>query len=121
MGKSLKGIKVLDFSRVLAGPYCTMLMADMGAEVIKIERPETGDDTRGFGPYQKGESAYFALLNRGKKSITLDLKNAEDIEIVKNLVMKSDVVIENFRPGTMKKLGLDYESLKEINPTIRPT
>jgi crotonobetainyl-CoA:carnitine CoA-transferase CaiB-like acyl-CoA transferase len=95
-----------------------MLMADMGAEVIKIERPETGDDTRGFGPYQKGESAYFALLNRGKKSITLDLKNAEDIEIVKNLVMESDVVIENFRPGTMKKLGLDYESLKEINPKL---
>jgi CoA:oxalate CoA-transferase len=116
--KSLEGIKVLDFSRVLAGPYCTMLMADMGAEVIKIERPGSGDDTRGFGPYQNGESAYFALLNRGKKSITLDLKSVEDIEIIKSLVKESDVVVENFRPGVMKKLGLDYETLKGINPKL---
>lgn len=118
MKQSLEGVRVLDFSRVLAGPYCTMLMADMGAEVIKIERPGAGDDTRGFGPFQNGESAYFALLNRGKKSIELDLKSAKDIEIVRELIKDSDVIVENFRPGVMKKLGLDYESVKEINPQI---
>lgn len=118
MNKPLKKIKVLDFSRVLAGPYCTMLMADMGAEVIKIERPGTGDDTREFGPFQNGESAYFGLLNRGKKSVALDLKDQKAITVIKELVKESDVVVENFRPGVMKKLGLDYESLKEINPGL---
>ena len=78
LGQSLEGIKVLDFSRVLAGPYCTMLLADMGAEVIKVEKPKTGDDTRQFGPFQNGESAYFMFLNRGKKSIEVDLKEEDD-------------------------------------------
>lgn len=118
MQQALDNIKVLDFSRVLAGPYCTMLLADMGAEVIKIERPETGDDTRGFGPFQKDESGYFMYLNRGKKSIALDLKQPESLEVIHQLVKESDVVVENFRPGVMKKLGLDYESLKAINPEI---
>ena len=116
--QSLAGIRVLDFSRVLAGPYCTMLMADLGAEVIKVEKPSTGDDTRLFGPYQNGESAYFALLNRGKKSIALDLKNPEHIAHIKALVKEVDVVVENFRPGVMEKLGLGYETLKGINPSI---
>ncbi|MBS4189723.1 CoA transferase [Bacillus sp. FJAT-49705] len=118
MKQPLEKIKVLDFTRVLAGPYCTMLLADMGAEVIKIEKPGTGDDTRGFGPFLNNESGYFTFLNRGKKSIELDLKNPEAIAIIKELVKEADVVIENFRPGVMKKLGLDYESLQLINERI---
>lgn len=115
MKQPLEGIKVLDFSRVLAGPYCTMLLADMGAEVIKIERPDVGDDTRHFGPFQNGESGYFMFLNRGKKSIEMDLKNPADIEMILDMVRDADVIVENFRPGVMKKLGLDYNSLKDIN------
>ncbi|MGE7635605.1 CaiB/BaiF CoA transferase family protein [Bacillus paramycoides] len=118
MQQALKNIRVLDFTRVLAGPYCTMLLADMGAEVIKVEMPNRGDDTRHFGPFQNNESGYFMFLNRGKKSITLDLKNPESIQIVKQLVRESDVVVENFRPGVMKKLGLDYKSLKDVNPQL---
>ncbi|WP_068675472.1 CaiB/BaiF CoA-transferase family protein [Oceanobacillus sp. Castelsardo] len=118
MKQPLSNIKVLDFSRVLAGPYCTMLLADMGAEVIKIERPNTGDDTRAFGPFQNGESGYFMFLNRGKKSIELDLKSPESMKVIHDLVKEADVVVENFRPGVMKKLGLDYESLIGINPKI---
>ncbi|MED4203560.1 CoA transferase [Neobacillus mesonae] len=118
MQRPLEKIRVLDFTRVLAGPYCTMLLADMGAEVIKIEKPGHGDDTRHFGPFQNEESGYFVYLNRGKKSMALDLKNPHAIEAIKELVKQSDVVVENFRPGVMKKLGLDYESLKECNPGI---
>ncbi|KAB2329719.1 CoA transferase [Cytobacillus depressus] len=118
MTQPLDQIKVLDFTRVLAGPYCTMLLADMGAEVIKIEKPGIGDDTRGFGPYQNDESGYFMFLNRGKKSIELDLKSPESITVIKEMVKEADVIVENFRPGVMKKLGLDYESLKEVNPHI---
>ncbi|MGE7907419.1 CaiB/BaiF CoA transferase family protein [Peribacillus sp. NPDC094092] len=118
MKQPLAKVKVLDFTRVLAGPYCTMMLADMGAEVIKIEKPDTGDDTRGFGPFQNNESGYFMYLNRGKKSIALDLKQQESINIVKELVKEADVVIENFRPGVMKKLGLDYDCLQKINPRI---
>lgn len=118
MQRPLEHIKVLDFTRVLAGPYCTMLLADMGAEVIKIEKPGTGDDTRGFGPYQNNESGYFMFLNRGKKSIELNLKSNESIELLKELIKEADVVIENFRPGVMKKLGLDYEKVKQLNPGI---
>ena len=114
----LEGLKVLDLTRVLAGPYCTMLLGDLGAEIIKIEVPEKGDDSRHFGPYQNGESAYFMSLNRNKKSMTLNLKNPKGIEILKDLITKVDVVVENFRPGTMEKLGLGYEVLKEINPKI---
>lgn len=114
----LEDIKVLDFTRVLAGPYCTMVLADLGAEVIKIEAPNVGDDARAFGPYIGGESAYFMSLNRNKESITLNLKSKKAIEIVKELVKKADVVTENFKPGTMEKLGIGYEVLKEINPKI---
>jgi len=118
MRKPLEHIKVLDFTRVLAGPYCTMILANMGAEVIKVERPDIGDDSREFGPFINGQSVYFISLNRGKKSIALDLKKPESIEIIKKLVKEVDVVVENFRPGTMEKLGLGYEELKKINPRL---
>lgn len=118
MGQSLEGIKVLDFSRVLAGPYCTMLLADMGAEVIKVEKPKTGDDTRQFGPFQNGESAYFMFLNRGKKSIEVDLKEEDDRNKLMELIKDVDVIVENFRPGVMKRLGLDYETLKCVNERL---
>lgn len=95
-----------------------MLLADLGAEVIKVERPETGDDARLFGPFVGGESAYFMSINRNKKSIALDLKNPEAVEVVKRLVPNFDVLVENFRPGVMRKLGLDYKSLKEISPGL---
>lgn len=115
---ALKGIKVLDLSRVLAGPFCTMLLADLGAEVIKLEIPVKGDDTRQYPPFIGSESGYFMNLNRNKKSITLDLKKSESKEIFKDLIKKVDVIIENFRPTTMEQLGLGYENLKEINPQI---
>ncbi len=114
----LEGLKILDLTRVLAGPYCTMLLGDLGAEIIKVEAPVKGDDSRQFGPYQNGESAYFMSLNRNKKSITLNLKKDEGKSILKALVNEVDVIIENFRPGTMEKLGLGYDVLKEINPKI---
>ncbi|GKV66213.1 MULTISPECIES: CaiB/BaiF CoA-transferase family protein [unclassified Sporosarcina] len=115
MNQPLEGIKVLDFSRVLAGPYCTMMLSDMGAEVIKIERPELGDDTRHFGPFQNGESGYFMFLNRGKKSIEMNLKDSDDRESLMELIKDADVIVENFRPGVMENLGLGYETLKEVN------
>ena len=115
---ALSDIKVLDLTRVLAGPYATMLLADLGAEIIKIEQPEKGDDSRAYGPYKNGESAYFMSLNRNKESLTLNLKTPEGKEILKSLVKQVDVLVENFRPGTMEKLGLGYEVLKEINPRL---
>ena len=118
MRKPLEHIKVLDFTRVLAGPYCTMILASMGAEIIKIERPGSGDDSRDFGPFMNGQSAYFVSINRGKKSIALDLKSPKAIELVKELVKEVDIVAENFRPGTMEKLGIGYEELKKINPKL---
>ncbi len=114
----LEGLKILDLSRVLAGPYATMLLADLGAEVIKVEFPGKGDDSRAFGPYLNGESGYFMSINRNKKSITLNLKNDEGKEILKKLIAKVDIILENFRPGTMEKLGFSYEECKKINPTI---
>ncbi|MCK4259978.1 MAG: CoA transferase [Halanaerobiales bacterium] len=116
--KPLKDVVVLDLTRVLAGPYCTMILADLGAEVIKVERPEVGDDSRTFGPFVNGKSAYFISLNRGKKSITLNLKDEKDRGIFLELVKKVDVITENFRPGTMEKLGFGYEELKKINPRL---
>jgi len=99
--KPLDGIKVLDLTRVLAGPFCTMILADMGAEVVKVEQPGKGDDTRAFGPpFSRGESAYFLSINRGKKSITLDMKSERGREVVRRLIERSDVLFENFRPGT---------------------
>ena len=117
---ALEKIRVLDLTRVLAGPYCGMVLADMGAEVIKIEHPKGGDDSRAFGPFVEGcgESAYFMSLNRNKKSITLDMKSPKAIEIIKKLVAVSDVILENFRPGVMDKLGIGYEALREVNPRI---
>jgi CoA:oxalate CoA-transferase len=115
---ALDGIRVLDLTRMLAGPLCTALLADIGAEVIKIENPEGGDDARQFFPRQGDESTYFMLLNRGKKSLTLDLKAKQGIELIEALVEKSDVLVENFRPGTAKRLGIDYERLSKINPRL---
>ena len=114
----LKGIRVLDLTRVLAGPYCAMLLGDMGAEVIKVEEPGKGDDTRGWPPFSGGESTYFMSVNRNKKSITLNLKAPEGRELLKKLVKKSDVVLENFRTGTMEKLGLGYATLAKLNPRL---
>jgi len=115
---ALQGVKILDLSRVLAGPFATMMMADMGAEVIKIEIPIKGDDSRQFGPFMKGESAYYMNLNRNKKGITLNLKSAKGKEMFLEMVKKVDIVLENYRPGTMEKLGLGYERLKKVNPAI---
>jgi len=116
--KALEGITILDLTRVLAGPYCSMLLADMGANIIKIERPKTGDDTRVYEPIVNGESAYYMNLNRNKRSMTLDLKNPDGKALFMELVKKSDVVLENYRPGVMERLGLGYEMLKEVNPGI---
>lgn len=114
----LDGLVVLDLSRVLAGPYCTLLLADLGANVIKIEMPKTGDDSRAIGPFINKESAYFMSINRNKRSITLNLKSSEGKEIFKELLKRADIVVENYRPGTMEKLGLGYEELKQVNPRI---
>lgn len=114
----LDGIVVLDLTRVLAGPYSGMLLADMGATVYKIEMPKKGDDSRAFGPFINGESAYYMNLNRNKLGLTLNLKSPEGKELFKKMVKKADVVLENYRPGTMEKLGLGYDVLKEINPGI---
>lgn len=114
----LEGLKILDLTRVLAGPYCTMILADLGADVIKVEMPIIGDDSRHFGPYQNGESAYFMSLNRNKRSIVLDLKSIEGKKTLKALLKKVDVVVENFRPGTMEKLGFGYEDIRKDNPAI---
>jgi crotonobetainyl-CoA:carnitine CoA-transferase CaiB-like acyl-CoA transferase len=120
MGRELllSGVTVVDFTRILAGPYCTMLLGDLGATVLKIEPPK-GDDSRYWGPpFMDGESAYFLAVNRNKKSLTLDLKTREAVEIVLSLVDGSDVVIENFRPGTMDRLGIGYEALRARNPRL---
>ncbi|XGA80751.1 CaiB/BaiF CoA-transferase family protein [Halomonas sp. CH40] len=122
----LAGVKVLDLSRVLAGPWCGQMLADMGAEVIKVERPGKGDDTRQWGPpwlasqqpEQRGESAYYLSANRGKRSVTVDISRPEGQKLVRELAAKSDVVIENFKVGGLKKYGLDYASLKAVNPAL---
>jgi crotonobetainyl-CoA:carnitine CoA-transferase CaiB-like acyl-CoA transferase len=113
----LDGVRVLDFSIMLAGPYCARLLADVGADVIKIEPPE-GDDMRLRAPLREGNSAYFGQLNAGKRSIALDLKNSEAIKLVRQLVEQTDILVENFRPGVMDRLGLGYEALRAINPRL---
>ena len=118
MAGPLNGIKVLDLTRVLAGPYATMILSDLGAEVIKIEQPEIGDESRNFGPFKNGFSLYFMSVNRGKRSVTLNLKTERGKNIFKQLVRQSDILVENFRPGTMQKLGLDYGTLADEHPSI---
>ncbi|WP_336492609.1 CaiB/BaiF CoA transferase family protein [Methylobacterium nigriterrae] len=114
---ALSGLRVIDLTRVLAGPFCTMMLADMGAEIIKLEQPTLGDDSRHFAPFLNGESAYYMNLNRNKKGITLNLKG-KGRDIFLDLVKTADVVVENYRPGTMDRLGLGYEILKEVNPRL---
>ena len=115
----LKGIRVLDASRVLTGPFCSMLLGDLGAEIIKIERPQTGDDTRQWGPpFIDSESAYFLSINRNKKSVTLDLNSHEGREIFYDLALKCDVLLENFRPGTTEKLHIDYPTISKKNSRL---
>ncbi|MBT4889352.1 MAG: CoA transferase [Rhodospirillales bacterium] len=114
----LSGVVVLDLSRVLAGPYSTMILADLGARVIKVEAPGNGDDARNFDPFIKEKSAYFMSLNRGKESIALNLKEAEDRDVFEHLVKISDVLVENYRPGTMEKLGYGWDFLKKQNPKL---
>lgn len=119
MQGALSNIKVLDLTRVLAGPYCTMILGDLGAEVIKVEAPGGSDDTRYWGPpYKETESAYYLCANRNKRAITVNLKEEQGREIVKKLVKEADVIIENFKTGTMEKWGLHYPKLKQINPRI---
>jgi glutaryl-CoA transferase len=119
MAAPLDGITVLDLSRVLSGPYCTMLLGDMGARVIKVEQPGKGDDTRGWGPpFVDGESAYFLSINRNKESITLDFKKSAGRTVLDRLIANSDVLVENFRPGTLSKLGLDYAALAPKHPKL---
>ena len=115
---ALAGLKVLDLTRVLAGPFSTMMLADMGASVYKLEQPGIGDDSRGFGPFQNGESVYYINLNRNKKGMTIDLKNPKGKAVFLEMVKNADVVIENYRPGVMEKLGLGYEDLAKTNPGI---
>ncbi len=114
----LSGVRILDLTRVLAGPYCTTLLWELGADVLKVEMPGHGDDTRAFPPFQNGESVYFASINRGKRSLALDLKNEEDRKTFEALLERSDVLVENFRPGTMERLGYGYEAVKEKFPDV---
>jgi len=114
----LTGVRVLDLTQVLFGPFSTMMLADMGAEVIKVERPKIGDIARGNGPLIKGVSTYFLSLNRGKKSIVLDLKKGAGVDVFFKLVKKADILVENFTPGTMESLGLSYDHVSQHNPRI---
>ncbi len=118
MKTALNDLLVLDLTRVLAGPFCTMLLADLGARVIKIETPWCGDDARAYGPFVNGESMYFASLNRNKESLAIDLKSESGRAVFLRLVERADVLVENFRPGTMEKLGLDYNRLRSVNPRL---
>ena len=118
MSGILSGVRVVDLTRYIAGPYCGELLADMGAEVIKIEKPGEGEITRTAGPWKDGISLFFQACNRNKKSVTADMRTPEGLEIAKKLIAKSDVLVENFRAGTMEKMGLSYEQVKQINPGI---
>lgn len=117
---ALGGLKVLDLSRVLAGPSCTQILADLGAEVIKVERPQIGDETRHWAPpnFSDGTAAYFATVNRNKKSVTIDMSQAQGQEIIRDLAREADILVENFKVGGLKKYGLDYASLQQINPRL---
>jgi len=116
---ALDGVLVADFSRVLAGPLATMMLGDLGADVVKVERPEVGDDTRGWGPpFIDGESAYYLSINRNKRSVALDLGSEAGLEAARRLAERADVVVENFKPGTMSRLGLGYEKVAAVNPGV---
>ncbi|WFN93050.1 CaiB/BaiF CoA transferase family protein [Gordonia sihwensis] len=118
-GGALDGLLIADFGRVLAGPYATMLLADLGAEVVKIERPGSGDDTRSWGPpYAGGQATYFQAVNRNKSSLALDLRDADDLASARDLVARADVVVENFLPGVMDRLGLGYSEVAAVNPGV---
>ncbi len=112
------GLRVLDLTRVMSGPFCTAMLADLGAEVVKIEMPGFGEESRHFAPHVNGESTYFALLNRGKKSVTVNLKSGEGIALIRDLARQSDVLVENFRPGVMDRLGLGASALQADNPRL---
>ena len=114
----LSGLLVLDLTRVLVGPYCTMILSDLGARVIKVEAPEVGDDSRSFGPFVDDQSAYFMSLNRNKESIALNLKNEKDKKIFEKILPKADILIENFKPGTLSKWGYGWENLKDKYPKL---
>src|SRR5262245_6012718 len=114
----LAELVVIDLTRVLAGPFCTMMLAELGARVIKVEEPRQGDDSRSFAPFHRGKSAYFLSLNRDKESIALDLKNDADREVFLDLVRQGDVLVENYRPGTLDRLGLGYERLRQVNERL---
>jgi len=114
----LSGLRVLDLSRMLAGPFCTALLADLGADVVTVEAPGRGDDTRHFAPFVSGESAYFMLINRGKKGVTINLKDPRGRALIERLAKSADVVVENFRPGVAARLGVDYASLSRANPRL---
>ncbi len=119
MAGPLSGTRVIDLTRALAGPYCTLLLGDMGADVIKIELPGSGDETRQWGPpFLEGESSYFMSVNRNKRSVTLDLKSASGLEALHRLTRSADVLVENFRPGTMDRLGLSFDRAHELNPSL---
>ena len=114
----LHGLRVIDLTRVVAGPFCTMMLGDMGAEVLKIEEPQHGDDSRAWAPYIHGWGSFYLALNRSKKSVALDLKSAEGAEALTRLVETADVLIENFRPGSLAELGFDYASVSALNPRL---
>ena len=114
----LAGLLVADFSRVLAGPFATMMLADLGARVIKVERPDGGDDSRSYGPFLDGRSLYFARVNRGKESVALDLKDPDDLAVARNLASVADVLVENYRPGVMGRLGLGWPDLQQLAPRL---
>ena len=115
---TLAKLKVLDLTTHLSGPYCSMILADHGADVIKVENPNGGDPLRHSPPFQEGESAPFMLWNRNKRSVALDLKSEDDLRILQQMARKADVMIENFRPGTARRLGIDYKAITQINPNI---
>jgi len=118
-GRLLEGIRVLDLSRIIAGPFCSQILGDMGAEVIKVEQPGAGDDSRTWGPpFKNGESVYFFCINRNKKSITVNMKDPRGRAIIRELARRSDVLLENFKPGTLAKLGLDWDVLRRDNPRL---
>src|SRR5436189_2994066 len=114
----LDGLRVIDLTRVVAGPFCTMMLGDMGAEVLKIEEPQHGDDSRAWAPYIHGWGSFYLALNRSKKSVALDLKSAQGAEALTRLVETADVLIENFRPGSLAELGFDYRSVAALNPRL---